>query len=58
MGPNILFFIAGDLLLQGLFVMKSATEGLRFKFFIAEILLLKGSLDRGFSVYPVRIEPG
>jgi hypothetical protein len=49
-GPKMLFFIAGVLLLQGLFTMKLTTEGLRIKFFIAGILLLKGSLYRGFSV--------
>jgi hypothetical protein len=36
--------------LQGLFTIKLTTEGLRIKFFIAGILLLKGSLYRGFSV--------
>jgi predicted membrane protein len=49
-GPKILFFIAGVLLLLGLFTMKLTTEGLESKFLIAGILLLKGSLYRGFTV--------
>jgi hypothetical protein len=36
--------------LVGLFTIKSTTEGLEIKFFIAGILLLEGSLYRGFSV--------
>jgi hypothetical protein len=51
-GPYILFFIARILLLQGLFTMCLTTEALRIKFFIAGTLLLKGSLDQGFSVHP------
>jgi hypothetical protein len=47
---GILFFIAGILLFQGLFTIKSITEGLEIKFFIAEILLLKVLLYRGLSV--------
>jgi hypothetical protein len=49
-GPKILFFLAGVLFQRGLFVMKLTTEGLRIKFFIAGISLLKGSLCRGFNV--------
>jgi hypothetical protein len=37
--------------LQGLFTMKLTTEGLEIKLFIEGILLLKGSLYRGYSVY-------
>jgi hypothetical protein len=48
--PMLLFFIAKILLLQGLFTIKLITEGLKIKFFIAEILLLKRSLYRGLSV--------
>jgi hypothetical protein len=43
-GPKILFFIAGILLLMGLFTIELITEGLEIKFFIAGSLLLKGSL--------------
>jgi hypothetical protein len=42
--PKILFFIAGVLLLQGIFSMKSTTEGLEIKFSIEGILLLNGLL--------------
>jgi len=45
-----LFFIAGILLLVGLFTIKLTTEGLENMFFITGILLLKGSLYWGFSV--------
>jgi hypothetical protein len=58
MGPNILFFIAGVLLLQGFFTIKLTTEGPKDKFFIAGILLLKGSLQRGLSVLPVAQKNG
>jgi hypothetical protein len=37
--PNILFFIARVLLLQGLFTRNITTEGLEIKFFIEGILL-------------------
>jgi hypothetical protein len=37
--PNILFFIARVLLLQGLFTRNITTEGLEIKFFIEEIWL-------------------
>ena len=47
---KILCFIAGVLLLLVLFTTKLTTKGLEIKFFIAEILLLKGSLYWGFSV--------
>jgi hypothetical protein len=50
-GPKILFLIVEVLLLQGLFIIKLTKEGLRIKFFIAGILLLKVSLYRGFSVF-------
>jgi hypothetical protein len=50
-GPKIMFFIAGVLLLHGLFTIKLTTEGLKINFFIAEILLLKGPSYRGFSVH-------
>jgi hypothetical protein len=43
-GPKILFFIAGILLLVGLFTIELTTKGLEFKFFKAGILSLKGSL--------------
>jgi hypothetical protein len=38
-GPKILFFIAGILLLLGLFTIELTAEGLEIKFFIAGILL-------------------
>jgi hypothetical protein len=43
-GPKFLFFIPGILLLLGLSTIELTTEGLKNKFFIARILLLKGSL--------------
>jgi predicted membrane protein len=50
-GTKYLFvFRAVILLLEGLFTMKSTTERLEIKFFIAGILLLKESLFRGFTV--------
>jgi hypothetical protein len=38
-GPKILFFMAGILLLLGLFTIELTTEGLEIKFFIAGIFL-------------------
>jgi hypothetical protein len=40
----------GVLLLQGFLTIKLTTKGLRYKFVTAGILLLKGSLLRGFNV--------
>jgi hypothetical protein len=42
--PTILFFIAGILLMLGLFTIELTTEGLEIKFFKTGISLLKGSL--------------
>jgi hypothetical protein len=44
-GPEILFFIAGILLLLGLFTIELTTEGLEIKFFIAGILLSLDGLE-------------
>jgi hypothetical protein len=49
-GPKILLFIAGVLILQGLFTIKLTTEQLEIKFFIAGMLFLKGSFYRGLYV--------
>jgi hypothetical protein len=49
-GPKILFFVAGVLLLLGLFTIRLTTEGLEINFFIAGILLWNGPLYQGFSV--------
>jgi hypothetical protein len=48
-GLEILFFIAG-VSIAGFFTIKLTTAGLKIKLFIVGILLLKGSLYRGFSV--------
>jgi hypothetical protein len=40
-----------DFAIAGFFTIKLTTEGLKAKFFIAVILLLKGPLYRGFSVH-------
>jgi len=47
-GTKILFFIAEVLLLQVFFTIELTTEGLKIELFIAGIVLLKGSLYRGF----------
>jgi hypothetical protein len=46
----LVFFIAGSLLLQGLFTIKLTTEGLEIEFFMAQILYLKGSLQQGVQI--------
>jgi hypothetical protein len=43
---------------NNLVTIELTTEGFKINFFIAGILLLKGSLDQGFSVYLVEMEPG
>jgi hypothetical protein len=55
-GPRIVFFIAGVLLLEGLFTINLTTEGLEIKFFIAGISVY-GSIHGIPSLSAAKISP-